>query len=261
MSSAPDSLARSSLSCRLWAGIMILFGLILLPAGAQSATRSLARHLAARDVGSRPHVYLMRGLLNIFSLGMDQLAAQVQRDGIDASVYNHTFADSIVGRIVQMYRAGDHGPYMLVGHSLGADAVMAMAQQLNTQGVPVALVVPVDGTGSFAAPGNVTCLINITQRKYAYMRRGAGFHGTLTNVDLSGDPSIDHLTIDKAPRVQAEALRYIVETARAETCRPAGAAGPAVAQPKQAPAPQLAAPKSAAPTKTASPLLRPGLAG
>ncbi len=114
---------------------------------------------------------------------------------------------------------------MLVGHSLGADAVMAMAQELNAQGVPVALVVPVDGTGSSVAPRNVACVINLTQRRYAYMRPGAGFHGMLDNVDFSGDPGIDHLTIDKSPRVQAEALRYVLETAHAQTCRP-GSAGP-----------------------------------
>ena len=115
----------------------------------------------------------MRGLLNIFSLGMDQLAAQIQSSGIDASVYNHSVADGVVNRIVQVDRAGDHGPYILVGHSLGADAVMAMAQQLDLQGVPVALVVPFDGTGSYAAPSNVACVLDLTQRRYAYMVPGA----------------------------------------------------------------------------------------
>ncbi|MFY9693472.1 MAG: thioesterase domain-containing protein [Xanthobacteraceae bacterium] len=217
----------------------------------------------------------MRGLLNIFSLGMDQLATQIQSHGIDASVYNHTFADGIVARIVQMYRAGDHGPYMLVGHSLGADAVMGMAQELNAQSVPVALVIPVDGTGSALAPRNVACVINLTQRRYAYMRPGAGFHGVLDNVDFSGDPGIDHLTIDKSPRVQAEAMRYVLETAHDEACRPAGA-GQVVARPetpkemprelpketrRQSPTPKIAAPRVATPTKTASPALRPGIAG
>ncbi len=147
----------------LLAGTLASLSLILLPAGAQSAANSAPRETTP----SHPHVYLMRGLLNIFSLGMDQLAVQIQRHGIAADVYNHTYEDSVVNDITQKYRAGDHGPFILVGHSLGADAVMVMAQQLNAKGVPVALVVPFDGTASYAAPPNVACVLNITQRLYA----------------------------------------------------------------------------------------------
>jgi pimeloyl-ACP methyl ester carboxylesterase len=179
----------------------------------------------------------MRGLLNIFSLGMDQLAAEIARQGIDASVYNHSVEESVAGDIVRKYRAGDHGPYILVGHSLGADAVMIMAEQLGRSGVPVALVVPFDGTGSYAAAANVACVLNITQRYYAYMRPGPGFHGRLQNLDVSSDTSIDHFTIDKSPRLQAMALDSVLQAAHAQSCRP-GANGPAVAQrkaPKEAP--------------------------
>jgi pimeloyl-ACP methyl ester carboxylesterase len=232
----------------LFAAALMLGGIALSPESASAAAVS------------RPHVYLMRGLLNIFSLGMDQLAAQIEAHGIDASVYNHTLSGVVVGEIAQQYRVGDHGPYILVGHSLGADAVMTMAQQLNGLGVPVALVVPVDGTGSYLAPKNVACVLNLTQRDYAYMRPGAGFHGMLNNVDFSGDPGIDHLTIDKSPRVQAQALRYVLQTAHAETCRP-GSNGATVARQKEAPASTAAAPNVTAPTQTASPVLRPGDAG
>ncbi len=38
----------------------------------------------------RAHVYLLRGLMNIFSLGMDTLAEKIQRHGIYATVHNHT---------------------------------------------------------------------------------------------------------------------------------------------------------------------------
>ena len=38
---------------------------------------------------ARAHVYLLRGLMNIFSLGMDTLAAKIQRRGIYATVHNH----------------------------------------------------------------------------------------------------------------------------------------------------------------------------
>lgn len=212
------------------------------PAPHAAAPHAASSHAPSRDDASHPHVYLMRGLLNIFSLGMDQLAAQVARNGIDASVYNHSVEETVVGAIVQKYRAGDHGPYILVGHSLGADAVMLMAQQLNAQGVPVALVVPFDGTESYTAPANVGCVVNLTQRRYAYMQAGAGFHGKLSNIDLSSDTTIDHVTIDKSPRLQAMALKEILQAARGQSCRPAGANAPAVARTKQ-PAPKEIAPQ------------------
>jgi len=226
-----QALRRIAASASVVAALGIVSG-----AAAQTAKPALhpVTHHAApiRDDASHPHVYLMRGLLNIFSLGMDQLAAQIARNGIDASVYNHSVEETVVGAIVQKYRAGDHGPYILVGHSLGADAVMLMAQQLDAQGVPVALVVPFDGTESYAAPANVSCVVNLTQRKYAYVQAGAGFHGKLSNVDVSSDTTIDHVTIDKSPRLQAMALKEILQAAHGQSCRP-GANVPAVARAKQ----------------------------
>ena len=59
------------------------------------------------------------------------LAAQIQADGIAATVTNHADADAIVNQIVTRYQAGDRGPIVLIGHSLGADAVIAMAQALD----------------------------------------------------------------------------------------------------------------------------------
>jgi hypothetical protein len=281
---------------RLAAGTIAVLSLALspvLPASAQTVkvqtikvtasgkTSAPGKPAASGDAASRPHVYLMRGLMNIFSLGMDQLAGQIASNGIEASVYNHSVADTVVGNIVQKYRGGDRGPYILVGHSLGADAVMMMAQQLNLQGVPVALVVPFDGTGSYTAPGNVACVLNVTQRAYAYMQAGAGFHGKLSNVDVSNDTTIDHVTIDKSPRLQGLALTAILQAAHGQSCRPPGGA-PNVARSKELPLPSLsketapkqatplknAAPqknaspeKSAAPDKSASPAIRPGSEG
>jgi thioesterase domain-containing protein len=238
---------------RLAAGASVVAALGVSGAAAQTtkpahaaAPHAASSHAPSRDDASHPHVYLMRGLLNIFSLGMDQLAAQIARNGIDASVYNHSVEETVVGTIVQKYRAGDHGPYILVGHSLGADAVMVMAQQLNAQGVPVALVVPFDGTESYTAPANVSCVVNLTQRKYAYMQAGAGFHGKLSNVDVSSDTSIDHVTIDKSPRLQAMALKEIMQATRGQSCRPAGTNAPAIARAKQT------APKEIAPQDSGS---------
>jgi hypothetical protein len=241
--------ATRSVRRGLIAAALAIASLAFLPPGAQSATNSVQHESAV----SRPHVYLMRGLMNIFSFGMDQLAGQIQRYGIATSVYNHSLEQSVADEIVQKYRAGDRGPFILVGHSLGADAVMMMAQSLNARGVPVALVIPFDGTGSYAAPKNVACVLNLTQRQYAYMRPGPGFHGKLSNVDVSSDSSIDHFTIDKSPRLQAVALDSVLQAARLKSCR---SEEPAVAKRKDAPE------RKDVPSKSASPAgLRPGVAG
>ncbi len=160
--------------------------------------------------GPRAHVYLLRGLMNIFSLGMDTLAAQIERHGINATVDNYADWQTLADHVAAAYRAGTEGPIILVGHSLGADAVMEMAAYLGKKGVPVALVIAFDGTKSLAASGNIGRVINFTQRKYAFIRRGRGFHGLLANVDVTSDANINHLNIDKSERLHARAIGAIL---------------------------------------------------
>jgi hypothetical protein len=159
----------------------------------------------------RAHVYLLRGLLNIFSLGMDTLAEKIQRRGIYATVHNHTEWEALADQAAAAYRAGKEGPIIIVGHSFGADAVMQMSAYLGRKGVPVALAVPFDARGSYATSSNVGRLLNLTHAGYGYMSRGAGFRGSLSNVDVSSDGNIDHLNIDKSARLHTQVLAAIVE--------------------------------------------------
>ena len=213
---------------------------------------------------SRAHVYLLRGLMNIFSLGMDTLASELTKRGVYATVDNHADWQSLADGAAARYKAGTEGPIILIGHSLGADAVMEMADYLGRKGVPVALVVPFDGTQSFSASSNVARVVNLTQRDYAYMRRGPGFHGSLVNVDVSSDPNIDHLTIDKSPRLHARVISEVLsivgghrgpvpgETPTTKVSAPGGIdgggktepAGGAAAKPEAAPAAPAAPAKS-----------------
>jgi hypothetical protein len=165
----------------------------------------------AKPVGSgTAHVYLLRGLLNIFSLGMDDLAQKINRVGIASTVHEHGHWQTLADEIAAKYKSGNHGAIVLIGHSLGADAVMLMGEYLGTLGVPVALIVPFDATRSLAANGNVARVMNITQRDYAYMKRGFGFRGELANVDVSRDESIGHISIDKSARLHAMVVNKIV---------------------------------------------------
>jgi pimeloyl-ACP methyl ester carboxylesterase len=159
----------------------------------------------------RAHVYLLRGLLNIFSLGMDTLADELKRRDVDATVHSYGDWQTLADQAAANYKAGKEAPIILIGHSLGADAVMEMAAYLGRKGVPVALVVPFDGTKSFAASANVARVLNLTHSgTINYMRGGPGFHGTLANVDVSADPDIDHINIDKSPRLHERVVAEVL---------------------------------------------------
>ena len=170
------------------------------------STRPLSPPATPSEVGPA-RVYLLRGLMNVFSLGMDDLAQKLQHEGIPASVRNHIEEAQIVEEIASRYRAGDRRPIILIGHSLGADAVMMMSEQLGRLGVPVALVVLFDGTQPMAVSENVARVMNITQ--HVAITPGPGFHGELETIDESGDASVTHTTIDKSARLQAAVIDKI----------------------------------------------------
>jgi hypothetical protein len=124
-----------------------------------------------------------------------------------------------------------------------------MAAYLGRKGIPVALVVPFDGTQSFAASDNVARVLNLTQRDYAYMRRGPGFRGTLSNIDVSSDPSIDHINIDKSPRLHARVVSEVLavvghRVAAPAAAKPTGSNGTAPAGSGATAAPTTAPPPS-----------------
>jgi hypothetical protein len=169
-------------------------------APAEKKTAAISPDKQQHSRGGRIPVYLLRGLLNIFSLGMDDLGEKIKRRGYPVVVTNYSDWQSIADDIAQKYKSGWSGPIVLIGHSYGADAVMLMGEYLGKKGVPVNLIVPFDGTGSYAATPNVQRVFNIYQREYAKQTRGPGFHGELTNYYVN-DPEIGHTSIDKAAKL------------------------------------------------------------
>ncbi len=180
------------------------------------------------------HVYLLRGLMNIFSLGMDDLAEKLKKRGIATTVTNHAEWQTLSDEIAAKYKAGRHGPIVLIGHSYGADAVMQMGEYLGKKGVPVALIVPFDGTASWPATPNVTRVLNIYQRDYARMTKGAGFRGDLINYNVAKDPEIGHMNIDKTPRLHNMVISRVLALG-ARPAAPAGSSAPSAATPASAP--------------------------
>ena len=65
------------------------------------------------------------------------------------------------------------------------------------------------------------------------MARGPGFHGSLINVDLRSDPNIDHLNIDKSPRLHARVIGEVLAIVGCTAwTRPTAAVKPVPAEPE-----------------------------
>jgi hypothetical protein len=195
---------------------------VVVAADARAIDRNTPRYAQNEEVPVQPRptrqypqmqspekVYLLRGFLNIFSLGMDDLAAKLQADGISATVTNHADADLIASRIVTAYNSGDRGPIVLVGHSLGADAIVEVANALARYNIPVALLVLFDGTEPHQIPANVATAVNYT--KHFMIEPAIGSRVVVSNVDFSADASVDHLSIDTVPSLQAQTMNYILQ--------------------------------------------------
>jgi hypothetical protein len=177
--------------------------LLLLPIGAGSANAA-----AAAPTGT--HVYLLRGILNIFSLGLDQIAAKLQAQGINATVANYLSWSSLADEAAAEYRSGRTRTIVLVGHSSGATVLPDMVARMDQLGAPVKLAIGLDSVFRTSLTGRVGRYINF------YVANGNGepvartrqFRGDLENVDV-GRLGMAHLTIDKSEIMQQKVISAI----------------------------------------------------
>jgi len=172
------------------------------------------------EVGAAPtrphaHVYLLRGFINVFSLGMDEIAAELRRRGIEASVHNHLAGRTLAEEAAAGYKAGTERPIILVGHSWGASEVVGMAARLGELGVPVKLVVALDPISDLVAAGRVDRMINLHASR-SRVTAGPNFHGNLLNIDVTNRPGVGHFTIDKVPAIQSLVLQYVQSALRVD---------------------------------------------
>jgi hypothetical protein len=204
----------SRISAPLLAGAICL--LLLLPLGARPAS-------AAPSSGpGTTHVYLLRGVLNIFSLGLDDIADKLRSQGIPVTVANFVLWSSLADDAAAAYKSGRVKTIILVGHSSGATALPDMVAKLGTQGVPVKLAIGLDSVFRTRLSGNAERYINF------YIANGAGepvtrakdFRGKLENVDVQSVPGVGHITIEKNQIMQQKVIGAIDSVVFARTNAP-----------------------------------------
>lgn len=166
---------------------------------------------AVANPGVHKKVYLLRGLTNVLSPGIDQLNEDLQRRNIDVTIANHAFSDSLASEAIEGCKSGRIGSVVLVGHSLGASAAVSMAEQLNRAGLHVALIVTIDPVVKTVVPDNVHRLKNfyLSSGVGTTVEHGGHFHGRLQNVDM-GKTDYGHVSLTTAPAIQNQIMKDIL---------------------------------------------------
>lgn len=175
-----------------------------------------AQAACSKVTPTRPgEVYLWRGLANVFSLGMDEMAKDFTSMGIENCVFNHSGWNAAAQELVERKRENRpiSYPIIIIGHSLGAGVSPEMATYLGQHGIPVTYVVMYDPVVPTQVGPNVQEIVNYyikKPNKDKILYPASGFNGALDNVDLSGRRDIDHFNIDKKPDLHKIAYARVI---------------------------------------------------
>ena len=157
-------------------------------------------------------VILLRGLANIFSRGMDVIHEKLVAKGVDARVYNHSAWEALSNDLIARARRKEVSyPVIIMGHSLGANEAVRMATHLGRNGVPVEFVVAFDPTITTVAGKNVRRVVNYyLPNGENHVRRGTGFKGKLSNVNVTNMTDVTHMNVEKNPTLQRRSIKTVM---------------------------------------------------
>jgi hypothetical protein len=161
--------------------------------------------------GSSAHVYLLRGVLNIFSMGLDDIAAKLEAQGIPVTVTNYLGWASLAEQAAADYKSGKVKTIILVGHSSGATVLPDMVARLDQLGAPVKLAIGLDSVFRTSLHGRVGRYINfyIANGNGEPVKPTSNLHGKLENVNVQNVPGVGHLTIEKNEIMQRKVISAI----------------------------------------------------
>lgn len=198
---------------------LALAATIGLTACSSSGTSTSATALAKRNAAQYKftgEVYLLRGLANVFSTGLDVMNEKFQRRGVNSRVDNHSVWESLAQDIVTRSK-GDavSYPIVIMGHSLGGNASVQMAKYLGDRGIPVSYVVSFDPTITTFVGPNVTEVINYylpnkEGEPTNIVKKEPSSQATVANIDAR-PIGVDHFNIEKNPELQVRVMTKAID--------------------------------------------------
>jgi len=209
--------------------VILFFGLLALATGCQGLKNGDLQSVQTTSTSPRAgNVYLIRGLIGVFSTGMDTLGDQLTATGVRAHVYQDAQWDYLGDQLVKTYKGKTQNsePLVLIGHSYGADDVVRVARKLDAAGIPVDLMITVDATVPPNVPKNVKLCYNYyqsTATDFIPMFRGIPLTPDpdaklkIVNIDLRKErsdllePGTNHINIDKNMKLHAVLVKHVEE--------------------------------------------------
>jgi hypothetical protein len=192
-----------------------LLGLVIGCQGLQNGSQAWVKPTSeAKQAGN---AYLVRGLIGVFSTGMDELSVRLNDAGVRSHVFQDAQENGLADWIIDAYKGAPQSePLVLIGHSYGADDVVRIARKLEPHNIKVDLMITVDATTPPELPANVGICYNYYQSQVLTdgipmfrgipLRKAPGAERVvLYNVDLRRDrkdllvDGTNHINIDKNP--------------------------------------------------------------
>ncbi len=217
---------------------------VVLIVGLTTVSGCAGPHVAKFERKRAGRVYCVRGFLDVFSLGMNRLAEELRKEGVDARAMSGP-AWRVAARQIEsdFTLRADPGPLIFVGHSYGADHAVDMARSLQRHGIRVRLLVLLDATTPSRVPANVEQCLHLYKPTLAgdilpFIFAGnpvvldSDNHNTqLVNDVISTEElgpraaTVNHFNIDKSDVIHSYLIREIIEVCPALDSSPEFAGG------------------------------------
>ena len=207
---------------KIFASALMFLGLFCLPIQAQSSMdnsfdrlifNSASNYATTAQYKTKGIVYFVRGILGVFSRGLDQMGETLNDQGINATVINHQAWKKAAVTIASHHKKNKKDPIILVGHSWGANAILRIAKFLQQRDIKVQYFVTFEPNINLPVPANVESAANYYLSNSLLglkLKKEQGSSGHLQNVDLKTLDGVGHFNIEKQTGIKTIVINDIL---------------------------------------------------
>jgi hypothetical protein len=162
-------------------------------------------------------VYILSGGFGVFSTGLAKLKAQLKEKGVTASLVSYQSWRSVSQKIIDHRSKYGRKPVVIIGHSLGANNAILIANALKKKAIQVDLIVSLASTAPMMVPSNVRNVVNFYFKSGGWggvFQGESDFAGALNNKDMSTQPGIGHFNVDDNPELRDQVVRSVLRYVR-----------------------------------------------